>query len=132
MGFDKWSYLKKVRYLFVYLLTPATAKANAIAHRIKADTYATLTIIAIFRYKQDKGSYPSTLDDLIQAGYLKQLPMDPWSDKPLVYKTTADDFILYSVGSNFKDDGGQVARDDKGKVKPYADEGDWVFWPVLK
>jgi hypothetical protein len=40
--------------------------------------------------------------------------------------------MLYSVGSNFKDDGGQIARDANGKVKYYADEGDWVFWPVQK
>jgi hypothetical protein len=132
MGFDKWSSFKRVKYWPVYMLMPAMAKVNTIAYRTKADTYATLTIIATLRYEQDKGSYPSTLDDLIQAGYLKQLPMDPWSDKPLVYKRTADGFMLYSVGSNFKDDGGQVARDDKGKVKPYADEGDWVFWPVQK
>jgi hypothetical protein len=111
---------------------PAIARVNTIAYRLKADTYATLAIVAILRYKQDKGGYPGTLGDLIQAGYLKQLPMDPWSDKPLVYKTTNDGFMLYSVGSNFKDDGGQVARDDKGKVKPWADEGDWVFWPVPK
>jgi hypothetical protein len=132
MGFDKWSCLKKIRYSFVRLLTPVTARANEIAYRIKADTYATLTIIALFRYEQDKGSYPSALDDLLQTGYLKQLPMDPWSDKPLVYKTTADGFMLYSVGSDFKDDGGQVVRDAKGKIKPYADEGDWVFWPMQK
>ena len=53
------------------------------------------------------------------------------SDKPLVYKKTDDGFILYSIGEDFKDDGGQIARDDEGKIKRYADEGDWVFWPVM-
>ncbi len=64
--------------------------------------------------------------------YNQGTPIDPWSDKPLVYKRTDDGFMLCGVGSNFRDDGGQVARDDKGKVKQYADEGDWVFWPVQK
>ncbi len=132
IGFDKWSSLKKVRYWPVEVFMPGVAKVNARAYRIKADTYATLAIIAILRYKQDKGAFPSTLDDLIQADYLKQLPMDPWSDKPLVYKRTTDGFMLYGVGYNSKDDSGKVARDDKGKIKPYADEGDWVFWPVQK
>jgi len=132
MGLDKWSDFKKIKYWPIVVLTPATARVNAMAHRIKADTYATLATIAIFRHKQDKGKFPSTLDDLIQAGYLEQLPMDPWSDKLLVYKRTADGFTLYGIGSNFKDDGGQIVRDDKGKIKPYADEGDWVFWPVPK
>ncbi len=132
MDLDNWSSFKRVKYWPVQTLMPALAKVNTLAYRIKADTYATLATIAIFRYKQDKGEFPGTLDDLIQAGYLKQLPIDLWSDKPLIYKRTADGFMLYGVGSNFKDDGGQVARDDNGKVKHYADEGDWVFWPMQK
>ncbi len=84
------------------------------------------------RYKQDKGSYPESLDKLVTAGYLKEIPLDTFSDKPLVYKKTDDDFILYSVGPNFIDDGGQVYRDDKGIVRQWADEGDAVFWPVFK
>jgi len=129
---DSWPSFKKVKYWPVQTLMPALARVNELAHRFKADTYSTLVIIAILRYAQDKGHYPSNLDELIAADYLKELPMDPWSDKPLVYKRTDDGFILYGVGSNFKDDGGQLTRDDEGKVKKYADEGDWVFWPVQK
>jgi len=61
---------------------------------------------------------------------LKALPIDPFSDKPLVYRRTEDGFILYSVGPNFEDDGGVVGKDEKGRVKMWADEGDAVFWPV--
>ncbi len=118
--------------LLLEILIPAIWRINEISHRLKADTYSTLTITAILRYAQDRGHYPDNLDELIAADYLKELPMDPWSGKPLVYKRTDDGFMLYGIGSNFKDDGGQVARDDNGKVKSYADEGDWVFWPVQK
>lgn len=118
--------------ILLEILLPALWRVNEIAYRVKADVEATLAIIALLRYKQDKGNYPNALDDLIQSGYLEQLSIDPWSDKPLVYKKTDDGFILYGVGSNFKDDGGQVVRNKKGRVKKYADEGDWVFWPVPK
>jgi len=42
--------------------------------------------------------------------------------------------MLYGVGSNFKDDGGQVYRDNKGRARKWGtkEEGDWVFWPVQK
>ena len=63
---------------------------------------------------------------------MKKQPVDPYSDKPLIYKKTDDDFMLYSVGRNFTDDAGQVARDNEGKIKRYADEGDWVWGPVGK
>jgi hypothetical protein len=69
------------------------------------------------------------LNQLVTAGYLKQLPMDSFSDKPLVYKKTEDNFILYSVGPDFKDDGGEPGRDRKGRVRLWVGEGDVVFWP---
>ena len=56
--------------------------------------------------------------------------MDPWSDKPLAYKKTENDFILYSVGPNFTDDGGEHGRDRDGRIQKWADNGDMIFWPL--
>ncbi len=116
--------------LFIGTLCPALEKVVEINHRLPTDVRATQTIIAVLRYRQDKGRLPENLEQLVTAGYLKKLPIDPFSDKLFVYKKTGDNFLLYSIGSNFTDDGGKVARNDKGKVKKYADQGDWVFWPV--
>jgi len=118
--------------ILLVMLAPAYSRVIEISYRLPADVGSTLTIIAILRYKQDIGSYPENLNEMVTAGYLKELPMDPWSDKPLVYKKMDDDFILYSVGPNFIDDGGEVYRDNKGRVRPWGDEGDAVFWPVRK
>ena len=51
-----------------------------------------LTILALLRWRLQKDQYPAALDELVAAGFLNELPMDPWSDKPLVYKKTDDDF----------------------------------------
>lgn len=120
------------RNFLLSLFVPAFEKIFQISYRLKLEVEATLTIIATLRYKQEKGQCPQNLDELKQAGYIKEIPIDPFSNKPLVYKKTDDNFILYSVGLNFKDDGGQIARDEKGNVKLWADEGDTVFWPVKK
>lgn len=58
--------------------------------------------------------------------------MDPYSDRPLVYRGTDDGFLLYSVGENFADDGGVPGRDRNGGPDPwrYQDNGDTVFWPI--
>ena len=82
------------------------------------------------RYRQNVGQYPQKLNELVTAEYLKQLPMDPFSDRPLVYKKRDDNFLLYSVGRNFTDDDGEFGKDKKGKIKVWADEGDAVFWPA--
>ena len=58
------------------------------------------------------------------------MPDDYFGPGPLTYKKTGDGFILYSWGKNLKDDNGEVVRTEKGKIRQFAEEGDWVFWPV--
>ena len=124
--------LPQYRYFLLHFFTPAVEKISEIAFQGKTLYEATLTVLVLLRYEKEKGRYPESLNDLEKEGYSKQLPMDPFSDKPLVYRKTDNNFILYSVGHNFKDDGGQVYRDDKGRVRQWADEADTVFWPVQK
>lgn len=113
------------------ILWPAHGRIGELVWRLKTHRTALLTVLAVLQYHKDKQQYPKHLEELITAGYLKRLPADPYSGKPLVYKKTDANFILYSLGLNFKDDDGQVFKDDKGKIKKWAEEGDWVFWPVL-
>ena len=116
--------------VLLQIFAPALARVNEIANRNKTEVYATVTLLALLRYEKDKGSYPNDLQQLIAAGYLRQLPMDSFSDKPLSYRKTDDNFILYSVGPNFTDEGGEYSRDSKGRRKNWMDKGDTVFWPV--
>ncbi len=119
--------------LLLEMLSPALGRVIELSSRNKISVKSTLTIIALVRYNQDKGQYPDSLKELVDSGYLKELPADPWSDKPLVYKKTDKGFILYSIGLNSKDDGGVVARDKEGNVQMWNNnEGDAVFWPVEK
>ena len=37
---------------------------------------------------------------------------------PLIYRPTADGFTLYSVGENFKDDGGTERKQKPGDLAP--------------
>ncbi len=101
----------------------------------KSQYGALLTILALQRWRLERSEYPATLDELIESGYLKELPTDPYSDKPLVYKKTDDDFALYSVGKNFRDDAGKVVRYYRtGEIAKwgFSGSGDTVFWPVPK
>jgi hypothetical protein len=118
--------------VFLQIFAPALARVNQIAYRNKTEIHATVTILALLRYHKDKGSFPEDLQQLVSAGYLKQLPDDAFSLKPLVYRKTQDDFILYSVGPDFIDNDGVSGKNRKGKDTPWRDEGDTIFWPVLK
>ena len=111
---------------------PALGRVGQITWRLKTGRAGLLTVLAILRYEKDNRGYPADLQELVMVGYVEKLPIDSFSDKPLVYARKDDGFLLYSFGLNFTDDGGQVHRDDKGIVRQWADEGDAVFWPVCK
>lgn len=130
MGLDKWSRLKRARYWPVSALAPAMARIAEFSYQCKTEVQTLITTLALLRFKQIHGAYPENLDQLLRANLLKTLPMDPYSDKSLIYKKAGGGFTLYSVGENFTDDGGAGYGDswrwgwgDNGK-------GDRVFWPV--
>jgi hypothetical protein len=99
--------------------------------RNKAEVESSLAIIALHVYKQEKGHWPENLQELVSAGLLTSLPMDPYSDKPLVYKKIDSEFILYGFGSDFDDDGGKIGTNTNGTPQIWnTEDGDAVFWPV--
>jgi len=112
---------------FVNMLMPAVGRVIDISYRGQAVTNALITTLAILRYKADKSQLPKNLDQLVENGYLKGLPVDPYSDSPLAYKQIGDDFILYSFGVDFDDDGGTPSKWGEGEQG-----GDQVFWPVSR
>jgi hypothetical protein len=110
---------------FVPIFLPPADRFTELSWRSKAATDALITTLAILRYKTDKGKLPDKLDLLVSKGYLKQLPMDPYSDKPLVYKKTGDNFTLYSLGADFDDNSGIPGNGGQGQKG-----GDMLFWPT--
>jgi hypothetical protein len=118
--------------IFLELMEPAFARCVELGYRNECSSKSLLAVIALMRYKGDNGCYPDNLGELVTAGYLKELPIDPYSNKPLVYKKTDDSFILYSVGTDFADNGGASGKDLQGQVKKWRDNGDTVFWPIPK
>ncbi len=124
--------LSSRKFFLLHFIMPAFGRASEIAFRGKVSHQATLTILALARWRAEKGEYPASLGQLTAAGLLTDLPMDPFSDKPLIYKRTGDNFILYSLGPNFEDNGGKPATDSKGRPRKWLDNGDTVFWPLLE
>jgi hypothetical protein len=119
-------------FIWLQIIAPAYERISFTAWRTKTQREATLTILAALRFQKEKGKLPDNLEELVQTGYLTKLPVDPFSDKPIAYRKTDNSFLLYSWGENLKDDGGQIARDEKSKIIQWVPDGDWIFWPVEK
>jgi hypothetical protein len=80
---------------------------------------------ALERYRLTNGEYPESLD-ILSPKFIAQLPHDIINGQPLHYRRTDDgQFILYSVGWNETDDGGEVVLKKSGSVD--QEQGDWVW-----
>jgi general secretion pathway protein G len=53
----------------------------------------------IDQYSMDKQKAPQSLDDLVQAGYLKQIPTDPMTNSKDTWQPVQED-VLVSVDQN--------------------------------
>ncbi len=83
------------------------------------------TAIALERYRLARGEFPESLDALAPQ-FIAKLPHDIINGQPLHYRQTSDGkFILYSVGWNETDDGGEVGLRKDGSVN--IEKGDWVW-----
>ncbi|HTB84990.1 MAG TPA: hypothetical protein VK742_15150 [Candidatus Sulfotelmatobacter sp.] len=80
---------------------------------------------ALERFHLAHGEYPASLT-MLAPQYIEALPDDVVGGEPLHYHRTDDGrFVLYSVGWNQTDDGGQIAHLPSGR--PDNKNGDWVW-----
>jgi hypothetical protein len=98
------------------------------AVEIEASRELAMTAIALRRWEIRHGKLPNSLNELV-PDMLPSVPIDPMDGKPLRYRGNADGtFLLYSVGTNGKDDGGD-AKSEKSDGKPQFRTGRDIVWP---
>ncbi|MEX2026526.1 MAG: hypothetical protein WEH44_04480 [Pirellulaceae bacterium] len=68
------------------------------------------TRLAIELYRRSNGELPDSLDQLVPE-QLSEMRLDPWTDRPLIYRRNGDSFVLYSTWSDRKDNGGRFLTD---------------------
>jgi hypothetical protein len=83
------------------MLVPALGRVKEIYWENIARMRITRAGLALLQEKKAQGAFPQSLE----AVKLKNLD-DPFSNKPLAYKPQGQGFILYSIGSDQKDNGG--------------------------
>jgi len=91
---------------------PVVDKTQQRAARAKTIMGATRLVVAIELYRQANGDVPERLDALV-PDYLPELPGDQFSLGGFQYAAgpAADDYVLYSIGEDMRDDGGSVEDD---------------------
>ena len=123
--------LSQYKYYILRVFIPSWEKVCNYKYQRGCQYQAVLTVLAIKQWQAQHRALPKDLGVLVEAGLLGELSNDPYSAGSLVYRVEGDDFKLYSFGKNFKDDGGTPGT-YKGKYRLWGDDGDAVFWPVVR
>ncbi|MDH4270486.1 MAG: hypothetical protein OEW18_00770 [Candidatus Aminicenantes bacterium] len=97
------------------LLKQATLEALALTAR---------TGLACKVYRNQTGRYPENLAVLV-PGIFPEVPVDPFTGKPLIYRLEGGGFIVYSLGSNEKDDGGRMTYEITQLIMDKDDDWSW-------
>ena len=116
--------------IFLYSSFPNLVKATQSFALNQTRLNEAQIVCALERFQRAHGNYPDTLNALVPQ-FLEKIPHDLIGGQPLHYRRTADGkFLLYSLGWNETDDGGQTVLNQDGNLS--REKGDWVWQYPLK
>jgi len=122
------SLLNRIRCPFSSRFTDTDIRALNRSLDSEATRELAVTAIALKRFQIAGGSHPAALDELVPK-FLAKTPIDPFDGQPLRYRRNADGtFLLYSVGSDGQDNGGE-ATPRVTSNKPQFLNGRDIVWP---
>ena len=124
------SILARIRYQLTCLVIPNTAKATLSAVRHETQRRLTVVAIALERYRLQHGSAPPEMTALVPE-FLSAVPRDLMSVEPLRYRLNPDgSFVLYSVGEDGQDNGGEASASSIITNKFDFWSGKDAVWPT--
>lgn len=106
--------------------------------RYEASTSLLITALALHAYNLEHGTYPETLSALAPE-YLKVVPTDPFNTSALRYKKQGAGYLLWSIGPDKKDNGGQpippsdnplfrsAYPSEDSRPRDAKAQGDWII-----
>jgi hypothetical protein len=119
----------RVRYLFSSDTFSISDVVIRRALALETMQQMVLAAIAIERHGKVSGTLPPDLRTLVPR-YLSAVPMDRMDGKPLRYqKESENTFLLYSVGTDGKDDGGDPSPSAKDHLFRQIWDGNDAVWP---
>ncbi len=118
----------RFRYLMTAVATPNFKKAVWKCVQTETERRVAITAIALQRYRQKHGQFPPGLDGLVPE-FLASVTRDCMNAQPLRYRRQdKGSFVLYSVGADGRDNGGDPSP-AKAQDKPGFWDGLDAVWP---
>jgi hypothetical protein len=101
--------------MWLSLFTQILPRCEENARRSDAERGAMRLLLALSIYERKHAVLLETLDKLLEAKIIKNIPADPFSGEPMKY--SAKTRSVWSVGADGKDDGGSGGEKDRWDVK---------------
>jgi|GEM_PF-5021109 len=98
-------------YPILAITSSATIKFIENDAEMQTIVAGTRLMLAIERFRATRKVLPKSLEEFA-PDFIAAVPLDPWTGTPFVYKRLSSpdehgrDYLLYSLGSNLRDDGG--------------------------
>ena len=112
------------------LLVPAVSSVITKTGVAQTSIQSAALACALERYYLANGRYPDKLAALVPQ-FITTVPRDVIDGQPLRYRRDGTGFVIYSVGWNQTDDGGQIVlqKNADPKAQSHIDDklGDWVW-----
>ena len=108
------------------IVTPSMTRVALVQRRLIASRHAYRVVFYLHAYHAKHDKWPQTLADALPKSEPGRL-IDPFSNAPFGYRLVDGNPLLYTVGENGKDDGGQIYREN-GKPT-WGNAGDYIFYP---
>lgn len=108
------------------IFAPSMTRVAINQRKLITERQAFRVVFHLHAYHARHGRWPADLKAALPRKSARAA-IDPFSNRPFCYRLDDGQPLLYSVGENGQDDGGEICRKN-GKVK-WGPTGDYVFWP---
>jgi hypothetical protein len=98
-----WIWNRPIARILLTMMLPTTDASRQQVVRTDVDFQATITACALRRYELTNGNPPDHLTDLV-PDTMPSVPIDPFDGKPLRCRREGKEWVIWSVGSDLKDD----------------------------
>lgn len=139
-GFEKHQALKKVHDsltsaearnevpALAKALFPSVLKIAEAEQRTDSLVFCAVAALAAEQFRFKNKRWPKSLDELVKARLLKEVPIDLFTGQPLGFRPTGDGLVIYSVGP--KGTGNGKALDNLHEIDHMMRPYEFRLWNV--
>ncbi len=114
--------LSRFRHVLTLVTAPGLMNVFPKAASVETKMRQALIACAVQKYALSEKALPSSLDQLVPK-FLENVPRDVINGGPMHYRSDGKEYVLWSVGWNERDDGGEGSPNERSPEKKL----DWVW-----